>query len=393
MTTIRAIQIFRIGYGAILCIGALRFMAEGWIDPFFVEPGFFFKYPGFAWIAPLTRTGMYAVYSAIAVLAFLVAIGRLYRFSIVALTLLFAYAQLCDVTNYLNHYYLVVLIGVWLSVIPAHTPDKVPPWAIHVLRFQFAVVYFYAGLAKLTHDWLIDAQPLTTWFHARDDLPVIGPLLALKWAPLVASWAAFFYDTTIPLWLSLKRTRPFAFAAVLGFHSLTAVFFDIGLFPWIMTLGATLFFAPWPRVELRRPLRWAFAAYACLQIVIPLRHFAYGGNVLWDEAGMRFSWKVMVREKNGSVTYLVASPSRGRRVYVSPHDYLTWRQANEMSGQPDLIAQLARHIGEDYKTRGWDDVEVRVDARVSLNGRQPRVLIDPTIDLLRTNEVPVVALR
>ena len=52
-----------------------------------------------------------------------------------------------------------------------------------------------------------------------------------------------------------------------------------------------------------------------------------------------------------------------------------------MSGQPDLILQLAHHIRDDYESRGIADVEVRVDAIASLNGRPPRRLIDPTVDL------------
>ena len=53
-----------------------------------------------------------------------------------------------------------------------------------------------------------------------------------------------------------------------------------------------------------------------------------------------------------------------------------------MSGQPDLILQLAHHIGRDFRGRGFDDVEVRVDAWVSWNGRPPARLIDPDVDLL-----------
>ena len=40
-----------------------------------------------------------------------------------------------------------------------------------------------------------------------------------------------------------------------------------------------------------------------------------------------------------------------------------------MSGQPDLILQLAHHIRDDFERRGQGPVEVRVDALVSLNGR------------------------
>ena len=47
-------------------------------------------------------------------------------------------------------------------------------------------------------------------------------------------------DTTIVLWLSWRRTRPFAYAVLLVFHFFTHVFFDIGLFPLIMSGAATV---------------------------------------------------------------------------------------------------------------------------------------------------------
>jgi len=57
-----------------------------------------------------------------------------------------------------------------------------------------------------------------------------------------------------------------------------------------------------------------------------------------------------------------------------------------MSGQPDLILQLAHHIRDDFAARGQGSVEVRVDAWVSLNGRAMRRMIDPTVDLSRIED-------
>jgi hypothetical protein len=277
-------------------------------------------------------------------------------------------------------------------------------WA---LRAQVGVVYVFAALAKVGPDWLLHAQPLGIWLRARDEMPVLGPLFALPWTPLAMSWAGFLYDASIVPLLSWRRTRAFAFALVVVFHVLTRVLFEIGMFPGIMIVSTTLFFAPsWPRRFLRKAavpaegsrahaprvtgraiaVACALVVVALAQVAIPLRHLAYGGSVLWDEQGMRFSWRVMVREKSGSVTYHVTSPARRKTWQVSPHDYLTWRQANEMSGQPDLMLQLAHHIAADFRRRGIDDVEVRAEARVSLNGRAPALLIDPTVDLARVED-------
>ena len=123
--------------------------------------------------------------------------------------------------------------------------------------------------------------------------------------------------------------------------------------------------------------------WCCVHLAVPMRTFAYAGPTNWHEQGMRFSWRVMVREKNGSVMYKVKYKGRRRARLVSPSKYLTAAQEREMSSQPDLILQLAHHIAEDFQNRGFEDVEVRADAVVSWNGRVPARLIDPTVDLAK----------
>lgn len=133
-----------------------------------------------------------------------------------------------------------------------------------------------------------------------------------------------------------------------------------------------------PRIS--RGLLAALVVYALFQIVMPLRHRLYGGNVLWHEQGMRFSWRVMVREKNVSVTYYVEDKATGRVRYVRPRDYLDARQEKDFGGQPDLILQLAHHIRDEERKKGFD-VRVRAEAYASLNGRPQELLVDPTVDL------------
>ena len=62
-----------------MCISMLRFIAYGWIDEFFVTPTFHFKYWGFAWVEPLPRPGMHALFWVLAGLALLIALGFCFR--------------------------------------------------------------------------------------------------------------------------------------------------------------------------------------------------------------------------------------------------------------------------------------------------------------------------
>lgn len=122
------------------------------------------------------------------------------------------------------------------------------------------------------------------------------------------------------------------------------------------------------------------AAFCLFQFLMPLRHWYYPGTVLWNEQGMRFSWRVMLREKSGSLQYRVVAPDGKTRI-VTPAEYLNEQQFREMAGQPDLILQLAHRIRDDHDTRGLGPVKVFADSSVSLNGRASLELIDPGVDL------------
>jgi len=406
---IASLAAFRIGFGLVMFAGIVRLLASGWIDTMYGAP-FAFHYPGLGWVEAWPVWGMYVHYAVLAALALAIAAGAWTRVVTPLFVLGFAYTQLCDVTNYLNHNYLAVLLGGLLCVLPAErawsidawrAPARraamVPAWVVWLVRFQVGVVYVFAGLAKAQADWLLHAQPLNIWLSARTDTALIGPWLDERWVAYAASWAGFVFDTTIVLWLSWRRSRAIAFAVLLGFHAATGYLFNIGMFPLIMTSSALIFFAPsWPRRLLRqapvtdgpiatarggRVIRAALIAHVIVQVALPLRHRLLPGDVLWNEDGMRWSWQVLVREKHGAVTFIVRWPD-GRRLEVPPRHYLTPRQEREMATQPDLILQLAHRIAADH----GGDVTVHAETHVSLNGRPPAPLIDPDVDLARLTD-------
>jgi hypothetical protein len=419
---ISSMAVFRVLFGLMMCFGTVRFMYHGWVDQFFVQPDFYFHYWGFEWVSVLAPMWMHAVFVALAVLSVLVAVGLFYRPAIILFFVLFTYVELIDVANYLNHYYLVSLIALLLCFLPANAAwsldavlrpsirrAKTAAYHVWLLRFQVGVVYLFAGVAKIGTDWLVHAQPLNIWLTSRVDTPLIGPYLDMWWIALAMGWAGLLNDLLAPFLLTWKKSRPFMYAVLFVFHVAVGYFFRIGMFPFIMLVCATIFFAPgwpkrlvpqrfWPTRESRsgsprrsQPIWHKLAlglavSYCLVQLLMPLRALAYPGNVLWHEQGMRWSWKVMVREKNGAVTFRVKVADRDREYYVSPSRYLTSHQEREMSGQPDLILQLAHHIGREFRQKGYKDVEVRVDALASLNARAPKAMIDPHIDLMQIDD-------
>lgn len=334
----------------------------------------------------------------------------------------FTYVELIDKTTYLNHYYLISIVALLMIFLPLHRGWSLdmlrrpalrvgwaPRWCLWTVRLQVGLVYFFAGVAKLEGDWLWHAKPLSMWLAAHTDIAVIGPLLAEPWVAYAASWFGAIFDLTIVAWLLWPRTRPWAFAVVVIFHVLTARLFQLGVFPWIMIGNALIFFSPsWPRRWLTglppaapaesvgqapsttgaRALAWhhklgfgLLGAHFLVQILMPLRHHLYPGNVCWTEEGFRYAWHVMLVEKAGRVVFHVTDPGTGRTWLVYPDEYLSHNQITQMSIQPDMILQMAHHIAGDFAARGQPGMEVRAEAYVSLNGRPSRLLVDPTVDL------------
>lgn len=414
-----ALAVFRILFGMLGFVSCLRFQAYGWVDEMFVKPRFYFTYWGFSWVQPASPEGMHAIFAALTVASACVAAGFLYRAAMVAFFLGFSYIHLIDVTNYLNHYYLVSLLALAMAFMPLNAAwsidamlfrgvrrDTLPAFCTYLLRFQVGLVYTFAGVAKISEDWLLHAQPLNIWLSSRSELPVIGPLLGERWVAFAMSWAGCLFDLSIAWLLLARRTRPFAYGLVLFFHAVTKFLFPIGMFPFIMVVSAMVFFSPsWPRRFLPgrfrkapipvpnpavprwlRPAMVAAGAHLAVQLLAPLRAHAYGGNVHWHEQGMRFSWRVMVREKNASVTYRVTYPETGRIVEVSPHAYLTDRQEREFATQPDMILALARHIAREHEKRAGAPVMITADVIASLNGRRAARLVDPTVNLATVSD-------
>jgi hypothetical protein len=266
---------------------------------------------------------------------------------------------------------------------------------LNLLRFQAGAIYFFGGLAKVNHDWL-RGEPMRSWLLAKSANPLISFITANKLELAMFSYGGLLFDLLVVPALLWRRTRPFAFAAAIIFHSINSQLFQIGIFPWMMLAATTLFFAPdWPRRFLRRaiatasvgaeqprqavPLMALLGAYAALQIFLPLRHFLYDGNVSWTEEGHRFAWHMKLRDKDGRVQFFVKDRRSGQTVAVQPDAELADWQVAKLATRPDMILQYAHHLAE--ARGGSRNVEVHARALVSLNGGGVRPLVDERANL------------
>ena len=444
--------VFRIAYGLLVAFGSVRFLARGWVDALYLEPAHHLTYPGFEWVRPLAAPWMHFHMAALAVLGLCIAVGYRHRLAAALFVVGFTYTELIEASLYLNHYWFVTLAGVLVWLLPVGhrwsldaaqgrvtASPVVPAGTVWALRAQVAVVYGFAGLAKLNPDWLFEAQPLRIWLADRTHLPLIGPLLDEPAVAYLASWWGAFFDCTVVGWLLWRRSRPWAFAVLAAFHLATAALFQIGIFPWVMILAALVFFPPdWPRRLTNTAQAFATGAsgvsspaqagrsqasgrglvgsaeaagggdlaggadpvggggpvpavgrvrlallgcLAVVQLVLPLRHYAADGNVRWTEEGYYLAWRVMLTEKAGHLEYAVTDPSTGEAWTADPGLVLTDWQTAHAATRPGLIHATAHLIADHYRRQGVADPEVRADAWVTMNGRPARRLIDPSADL------------
>src|SRR6185503_1214185 len=312
--------------------------------------------------------GMYIHFFVLGLAAACVMAGFLYRIAAPVLFLTFTYSFLLDQTRYLNHLYLVCLISFLMCFLPAERAfsvdallrrkirsDVVPAWTLWLLRAQVGIPYFYGGIAKLNSDWIHAGEPMRSWLRPFTRIPPFGHVFAADWVVYSFVIGGLLLDLLVVPLLLWRRTRLFAFIAAVLFNLTNAVIFDIGIFPWMMLGSLLIFFSP----DLPRRFARAFldpessqaaitpktvaqtcpslagsqkvvagllAAYLAVQLIFPLRHYLYPGDVSWTEEGHNFSWHMKLRTKGGAAVYTVTHPASGQTWTIKPEDYLESHQ-------------------------------------------------------------------
>lgn len=413
---------FRIIFALMMLFSVIRFITKGWVYEFYVKPDFHFKYYGFSWVNALPEYGMYAVFFFMLLSCLGILFGCFYRISAIIFFLTFTYVELLDTSNYLNHYYFISLMAFIMIFLPAHKSfsldvkykwvkelNEIPNFYILLPKLQLAIVYIFAGVAKLNYDWLINALPLKIWLPAHSHLPIIGSLLNYEIVAYLFSWFGALYDLFIVFFLLNNRTRPFSYFLVIVFHVLTRILFPIGVFPYVMIMSTLIFFSENFHLTIINKLKSVlnvksayveksadsyvnirlyalFLFFFVLQILMPFRYLAYPGKLFWTEQGYRFSWRVMLMEKAGTAFFYVEDSRTKKRIEVDNKEFLTTNQEKMMATQADMILQYAHYLGKYYAAKGIDHPKVFVKSYVNLNGSGSRLFVDPNVDLMKIKD-------
>jgi hypothetical protein len=406
--------VFRILFGALMVCECLGALATGWVTRALVKPTIHFPMIGFEWVPLPDGEGFYLYYVAMAVLAAMVAAGAFFHASLAAFTVLWAGAYVAQTAHYNNHYYLILLLSGLLWTTPAaadlsfdawRNPRRrsrtCPRWCLTIFIVQMAILYGYAAYAKLQPDWL-EGRPLALWLDGFARARPFGWIYSqpgLKW---LLAWGGVMFDALVVPALLVRRTRALAVAAAVVFHLFNSLTFRVGVFPYLGIALLVFFVPPWrlraliasandsdarvagtvtPPSAVRIAGMTAFAIYFVVQMVLPLRHHLYPGNVDWHEEGYTMSWRMMLRAKTGRARFIIREPSTGAVWQIDPSPDLTRHQAATLPARPDMIWRFAQELKREYASVGFRDVEVFGDVRVRLNGRPRAPLVNPHVDL------------
>jgi hypothetical protein len=414
---------FRVAFGLAMALWSLYMLLSGNVFDLFIAPDYFFTYQGLSWIKPLAAAGMYGVFGMLFLAAIMIGAGWYFRISTIVFTLLFGYVSLIDQSNYLSYYYYVLLLAIMLCLSPANRlfsidllrkpalrVDFIPRWGILAFQFQVALVFFFAGMAKLNADWLFQGRPMNIWLENLSlnmglDFP---PWMISGGLPIALSWFLILFDFIIPHFLLDKSTSLGAFRMVVLTQIAALILFPAGFFPILILFSCTVFlpadrihrlisgisyllydlfqfrgevFQPGGSFMLqyrkKRLFPMVLMLFLAAQVALPVSLFLHWGSGRWADAAFHFSWDIRLHEKEAQVHIWSHNPLTGQEQKIDLNTYLAPHQQRRMAESPEMIHQFIHHLRHD----GLDSTaspfkRIRAFATISLNGHDPQMLVD-----------------
>lgn len=359
---------------------------------------FVFHYPYLSFIEAYSHELItFLTWSAVFSALFL-ALGILSNVSSFIFLLAFGYLFLIDRTFYNNHYYLWCLLSFLFVLTPrsyhisifdvfkGRFRKKISLNAYWPFVILFSIVYFYGGIVKINPDWL-NGQPMRLMMQSRD-LPMADFL------GYFVSYSGLLFDLFIWIFLLWRPKSWYVFLPYFTFHISNYFIFNIGEFPLVM-IAAWLLFLPFEGIHMKQYfVEWLKSTsmgvngkilllFLTFQMVWPLRPYLIGGNIAWHRQGYYFSWRMMLNNHQMvDFQYRVEIPEKNISYWVDFGKMLTPRQFSNTYHDPYHIWMLARKLKDDAQKK-YNSKAIKVYCRslISLNAREPQLLINDTINI------------
>lgn len=394
--------IFRILLGLLIVAESFGAILLGWVEAVFIQSKFTFNFIGFDFLQFLHGEKMYSYFFVMGIFGLLITFGLFYRLAMVAFTFMWTTVYLIQKESYNNHYYFLILICIIMIFLPANgklsvdaklfpkiKQTKIPRWMPYLLLFQLAILYFYAAIAKLYPDWL-DGTFSKILLNGITQRQFLLDIFNQKWFLLTYAYAGILFDLLIMPALLWKKTRKLAILASFGFHLFNAYSLKIGIFPFLALSFIVLLYDSIPlkflnnKEEISTTTNFNtkfflvfFVPFFIVQLLMPLRHHFIKGDVLFTEEGHRLAWRMMLRERKGTLNIKILDKKTGLTRYHNYASELTPKQVKLLSNSPDIIWQYCQKLKNEAK----NPISIFVECEVSINRRPYYKLIDEKTDM------------
>jgi len=436
-----SIVIFRIVFALSLLIQTYYFIIEKFVEQNILKP--FILFPFVDYIQPISEFYFFHwlinpmfILSIIMLTANIgMLINKIARISTFIFLCCFSYFWLLDKGYFNNHYYFISIICFLIILTNQNNPfnqnNYVPRIQLVALQAMIIIIYFIAGLNKLTPYWLIDMQPVTHILETKHNLTghkfLINPITIS-----MMTYGGLIYDLCIGFLLLIRPTKIFAFLLVILFNCINYFLFrdvgEIGAFPLIMISTLTLFISPkkWGEVFKINPFNEKYffhnpikdliiISFIIIQCIIPFRHLLFSGYVDYNGIGQRFSWRMKTMYKEPHTTGGIAFDVHVKKnqnkqkiahfnlsniedfsnKYDMPNMYLTNKQKTALFYYPDMIPKFCSSVEKILKKRlskeihGDFDIIINANCKVGFMGRSPKETINYNVDLTSTSSVDI----
>lgn len=395
----------RLAFGFSMFLWALMMMFSGRVSAIYSPQLIHIPYRGLEWVQPLPVWAMYGVFTGIALSALALGAGWFFRRSAFVFTLLFAYAALIDQASYLSYYYFVLLLAVMLLLSPAHRNfsidlirkpeiriDYIPRWLLLAFQLQVAMVFFFAGMAKLNADWLFSGAQMSSWVN--NSIEQLGWSLHIPgWLPMVFSWMMLLFDFIIPHFLFDQRTSYRAFWVVLMVQTIGFILLPTGIFPLLMILACTVFlpaerihnffsrvayflydvfefkgdvFQPGGNFMLQFKVRFLFPLLALMfigiQVFAPVVMYLQIGSVRWANSAFHFSAEMPINTRFTDLQFYSKNTLTGQIDRIDVEQLLTPEQKMRISSDTSLVEGFITQLREKSEL-GLNKPEILIEAK------------------------------
>jgi hypothetical protein len=273
-------------------------------------------------------------------------------------------------------------------------------------------VLLYAGLNKLNEWWLFHHEPvhhiLAAKFNNSGNELWLHPLLEY-----FLVWGGVVFDLSIVPLLLWEKTRKGAIVLFILFNVInTLLFYDIGeigIFPLLM-IASLILFLPSESIkatlvqrfnykgksrnkttlkeELSPLLKSFIMGYITLQILLPLRHHLYSGNVDYTGEGQRFAWRMKSVYKDFEIAFRLVDEQQGISAVLDPRQVLTVKQYTNLGYYPELILPVADNLRKKALEKGIADPKIYVEYKVAFMGLPMHYIVDPNRELSTLKQSP-----